>query len=72
MLLIPPLMYLTIVGGVTGYAWAGRLPRVYLACCMLCLVTNAWALVLCAFAPTPHVALLLAPGSIMPMVSRGV
>ena len=27
MLLMPPLIYLTIVGGVTGYAWAGRLPR---------------------------------------------
>ena len=46
---------------------AGRFFRLYIAIELVVNCTHAWALFLCALAPTVGIATLMAPGSIMPM-----
>ncbi len=54
---------LTSGGGTPG----ARFFMCYLAIELVVMATHAWALFLCALAPSTEVGVLLAPGSIMPM-----
>ena len=71
LLIIPPLLYLAIVGNVTGLTRGNngaRFIRVYLACLATVVCTNSWSFLLSSVAPTMQLAVLSAPGSIMPMM----
>ena len=71
LLVIPPLLYLAIVGNVTGLTRGNngaRFIRVYLACLATVVCTNSWSFLLSSVAPTMQLAVLSAPGSIMPMM----
>jgi len=81
LLVIPPLLYMTIMGNMTTLTWeaatsegdalgstdCGRFFLLYLAVLLCIIATHAWALFICSLAPSTEVAVLLAPGSIMPM-----
>ena len=69
-LVLPPLLYLAIAGTMSGFALGdggSRFFQVYLAILLVVFATHAWALMICSVAPDSNTAVLLAPGSIMPM-----
>ena len=101
LLVLPPAIFLTIVGNMTGLtrdADASRFfhlylavearassrnlltpsratsrgspPRLPLVCQLVVWSVHAWALFLCAIAPSTEIAVLLAPGSIMVCAAR--
>lgn len=70
LLIIPPAIFVGIVGNMTTISWGEdgmRLFRLYVACLLVVWGTHAWSLVICALAPSTKIATLMAPGSIMPM-----
>ena len=81
LLILPPLLFLSIMGNMSTLTWehatssgeaeggtnCTRFFMVYLAITLVVNATHAWALFLCAIAPSVDVAILMAPGSIMPM-----
>ena len=59
------------MGNVTGLTRGNngaRFIRVYLACLATVVCTNSWSFLLSSVAPTMQLAVLSAPGSIMPMM----
>jgi len=70
LLVLPPLLYLAIAGTMSGFALGdggSRFLQVYLAILLVVFATHAWALMICSVSPDSNTAVLLAPGSIMPM-----
>jgi ABC-type multidrug transport system permease subunit len=70
LLVLPPAIFLAIVGNMTGLTRdedASRFFHLYLALELVVWSVHAWSLFLCAIAPSTEIAVLLAPGSIMPM-----
>lgn len=76
LLIVPPLLFLTIMGNMTTLTWqtsatsesdCSRFFMLYLAILLVVVATNAWAFLLSGLAPTTEIAILITPGSIMPM-----
>ena len=71
LLILPPLLYLSTAGMMSGLSdsesgW--RFGYLYVACFCVTLVAHSWATVLSCAAPTLPIAIFLAPSSIMPMI----
>lgn len=69
LLVIPPLLYVLIMGFMTQLVDDGatRFFTLYLAILMVVLAAHAWALLICSVSSSTDIAVLLAPGSILPM-----